>query len=177
MDIRNRVAVVTGGASGIGAACARAFNDAGARVVCLDINEDGAKAVAAEFGGAGYGCDVGDEASVNDAVARIQADVGGIDVFFSNAGISTGGNPLTTPLDVWQSQWEVNVLGHIHAIKAVLPDMLARGEGYLLHTSSMAGILTSPDNLVYATSKHGVVALAEWLAIIVPRQHQLDTLT
>ncbi len=165
MDITNRVAVITGGASGIGAACARRFNDAGARVVCVDINEEGARAVAAEFGGTGYGCDVGNELAVNDLVDKIKSDVGDIDIFFSNAGIATGGGPLDTSLDVWQSQWEVNVMAHLHGIRAVLPDMLARGEGYLLHTASMAGILTSNGNLTYATTKHAVVGLAEWMSI------------
>jgi NAD(P)-dependent dehydrogenase (short-subunit alcohol dehydrogenase family) len=165
MNLNNRVAVITGGASGIGAACARAFHKAGARVVCVDINEDGAKAVADEFGGVGYGCDVGSEASVNDMVARVKADVGDIEVFFSNAGVATGQGPLDTELDVWQSQWDINVMGHLYAIRAVLPDMLERGEGYLLHTASMAGILTTHNNLPYATTKHAVVGLAEWMSV------------
>ena len=165
MDIRNRVTVITGAASGIGAACARAFSELGAKVVCVDLNEAGAKAVADEIGGLGLGCDVGNEASVNAMVAAVKAQVGDIEVFFNNAGIATGGNPLDTPLDVWQTQWEVNVMAHVYAVRAVLPDMLAKGEGYLLHTSSMAGILTTHGNLTYATTKHAVVGLAEWLSI------------
>jgi NAD(P)-dependent dehydrogenase (short-subunit alcohol dehydrogenase family) len=165
MDIRNRVTVITGAASGIGAACARAFSAAGAKVVCVDLNEAGAIAVAKEFGGLGLGCDVGDEASVNAMVATVKAEVGDIEVFFSNAGIATGGNPLDTPLDVWQTQWEVNVMAHVYAVRAVLPDMLEKGQGYLLHTSSMAGILSTHGNLTYATTKHAVVGLAEWLSI------------
>ncbi|MDA0788618.1 MAG: SDR family NAD(P)-dependent oxidoreductase [Proteobacteria bacterium] len=165
MNINNRVAVITGAASGIGAACARAFHQAGARVVCVDINGEGAKAVADEFGGLGLGCDVANENAVADMVTQVKAEVGDIEVFFSNAGIATGGGPLETPLDVWENQWEVNVMAHVHAIRAVLPDMLARGEGYLLHTASMAGILTTHNNLTYATTKHAVVGLAEWMSI------------
>jgi len=68
-------------------------------------------------------------------------------------------------MEEWERQWEVNVMAHVYAIRAVLPSMLARGEGHLLHTASMAGILTSHGNAHYATSKHAVVGLAEWMAI------------
>ncbi|MBT6583373.1 MAG: SDR family oxidoreductase, partial [Gammaproteobacteria bacterium] len=88
-----------------------------------------------------------------------------IDLFFNNAAVATGGNPLNTPIDVWQDQWNINVMAHVYAVRAVLPGMLARGQGYLLHTASMAGILTSQGNLTYATTKHAVVGLAEWLSI------------
>jgi hypothetical protein len=86
-------------------------------------------------------------------------------VFFSNAGVATGADPLTTPIDVWNDQWQINVMSHIYAVRAVLPGMLERGHGYLLHTASMAGLLTSPGNLPYAVTKHAVVGLAEWLSI------------
>jgi NAD(P)-dependent dehydrogenase (short-subunit alcohol dehydrogenase family) len=72
---------------------------------------------------------------------------------------------LTTPIEVWNEQWQINVMSHVYAVRAVLPGMLERGEGYLLHTASMAGILTSAGNLTYATTKHAVVGLAEWLSI------------
>ena len=165
MQFNNRVAVITGGASGIGAACARAFAAKGARIVCLDINGDGAADVAAKFGGTGFGCDVSDNQGVNEAVARIRKDIGEIDLFFSNAGVSTGGDPLETELEIWESQWQINVMAHVHAIRAVLPNMLERGEGYLVHTASMAGYLTTHRNLTYATTKHAVVGLAEWMSI------------
>ena len=86
-------------------------------------------------------------------------------MFFNNAGVATGGDPLTTPIDVWNDQWQINLMSHVYAVRAVLPGMLERGEGYLLHTASMAGILTSQGNLTYAVTKHAVVGLAEWLAI------------
>lgn len=165
MELNNRVCVVTGGASGIGAATARAFAARGARVVVTDINIDGARSVADEINGIAIACDVSIESEVNNLVAETEKQLGDIDIFFNNAAVATGGNPLTTPIDVWQDQWNINVMSHVYAVRAVLPKMLERGEGYLLHTASMAGILTSHGNLTYATTKHAVVGLAEWLSI------------
>lgn len=165
MELDNRVCVVTGGASGIGAATCRAFSAKGARVVVTDINMEGARQVAEEIGGLAIACDVSVEAEVNNLVAESEKQLGPIDLFFNNAAVATGGNPLNTPIDVWQDQWNINVMAHVYAVRAVLPGMLARGQGYLLHTASMAGILTSQGNLTYATTKHAVVGLAEWLSI------------
>jgi len=165
MELNNRVCVVTGGASGIGAATARAFAAKGARVVVTDINIDGARSVSNEINGIAIACDVSIESGVNALVAETEKQLGDIDIFFNNAAVATGGNPLTTPIDVWQDQWNINVMSHVYAVRAVLPKMLERGEGYLLHTASMAGILTSHGNLTYATTKHAVVGLAEWLSI------------
>ncbi|MBT4619116.1 MAG: SDR family oxidoreductase [Gammaproteobacteria bacterium] len=165
MELDNKVCVVTGGASGIGAATCRAFAAKGARVVVTDINMEGARQVAEEIGGLAIACDVSVEAEVNNLVAESEKQLGPIDLFFNNAAVATGGNPLNTPIDVWQDQWNINVMAHVYAVRAVLPGMLARGQGYLLHTASMAGILTSQGNLTYATTKHAVVGLAEWLSI------------
>ena len=165
MDLNNRVAVVTGAASGIGAATARAFAKQGAKVVVVDVNASGARGVAKEIDGLAIPCNVASEADINALVARTQRELGPIDVFFNNAGVATGGDPLTTPIDVWNDQWQINLMSHVYAVRAVLPGMLERGEGYLLHTASMAGILTSQGNLTYAVTKHAVVGLAEWLAI------------
>jgi NAD(P)-dependent dehydrogenase (short-subunit alcohol dehydrogenase family) len=165
MDLNNRVAVITGAASGIGAATARAFAKQGAKVVVVDVNASGARAVAKEVGGLVIACNVANEADINALVAQTQRELGPIDVFFNNAGVATGGDPLTTPIHVWNDQWQINLMSHVYAIRAVLPGMLERGEGYLLHTASMAGILTSQGNLTYAVTKHAVVGLAEWLAI------------
>jgi NAD(P)-dependent dehydrogenase (short-subunit alcohol dehydrogenase family) len=165
MELDNKVCVITGGASGIGAATCRAFSAKGARVVVTDINMEGARQVAEEIGGLAIACDVSVEAEVNNLVAETEKQLGPIDLFFSNAAVATGGNPLDTPIDVWQDQWNINVMSHVYAVRAVLPGMLDRGQGYLLHTASMAGILTSQGNLTYATTKHAVVGLAEWLSI------------
>ena len=98
-------------------------------------------------------------------VAKVASRLGPVDICFSNAGIATGGDVLTTEPEVWDEQWAINVMAHVYAVRAVLPGMLARGSGYLVHTASMAGILTSHGNVTYATTKHAVVGLAEWLSI------------
>ncbi len=165
MQFQDKVAVVTGGASGIGAACCRNFAARGARVVVADLNGDGANAVAAEFGGLGIGCNVGDEGEVDALVAKVEDALGPIDILFNNAGINSGREILNTDLSVWSDQWQVNLMAHVYAVRAVLPGMIERGAGYLLHTASMAGILMSHGNLPYTVSKHAVVGLAEYLAV------------
>jgi len=165
MELQGKVAVVTGGGSGIGAACCRAFAAEGARVAVVDRVADGATAVASGLDGLAVVADIGSEGAVDDLVARVEAELGPIDVFFNNAGIATGGDPIETPLADWQEQWEINLMSHVYAVRAVLPKMLERGSGHLLHTASMAGILTSQGNCTYAVTKHAVVGLAEWLAI------------
>jgi NAD(P)-dependent dehydrogenase (short-subunit alcohol dehydrogenase family) len=165
MNLAGKVCVITGAASGIGAACARAFAGQGAKVVAVDVNAEGTRAIAHEIGGLAIPCDVSDETAVNELVVLAEQEYGPVDVFFSNAAVATGGGPLDTPIEVWQRQWEINVMAHVYAVRAVLPGMLERGEGYLIHTASMAGILTSQGNLTYATTKHAVVGLAEWLSI------------
>jgi NAD(P)-dependent dehydrogenase (short-subunit alcohol dehydrogenase family) len=165
MEFDGKVSIVTGGGSGIGAASAREFAARGAKVVVADINEQGATEVAEAIGGLAVACNVGREADINRLVATTEEAYGPIDIFFSNAGIATGSDPLETDIAVWNEQWDVNLMAHVYAVRAVLPAMLARGSGYLLHTASMAGILTSQRNLPYAVTKHAVVGLAEWLSI------------
>ena len=164
MEIRGKVAVVTGGASGIGRAMCRRFAANGARVVVTDVNEEPARAVASEIGGLGVRCDVGSEEDVLRLVREAESAYGPIDLFVSNAGIATGGDPISTPNEVWDRQWQVNFMAHVYATRAVLPGMLERGSGYLVHTASMAGILSTPGNSTYAATKHAVVGFAEWLA-------------
>jgi NAD(P)-dependent dehydrogenase (short-subunit alcohol dehydrogenase family) len=165
IELKDKVVVITGGASGIGAASCRAFAAGGARVAVVDRNRHGSEAVAEEIGGVALECDVSDEAAVRRMVADVESQLGPIDILYSNAGIATGADILSTTPDVWSNQWAVNVMAHVYGVRAVLPGMLARGSGYLVHTASMAGILTSHGNVVYATTKHAVVGLAEWLSI------------
>lgn len=165
MDFRGKTCVVTGGASGIGAACSRAFADLGANVVIADVNDEGANAVADVINGRSVHCDVGKESDIKAAVELAETAFGPVDLFFSNAGIATGGNPLETDIQDWHDQWDINVMAHVYAIRAVLPGMLERGSGYFVHTSSMAGILTTHGNVLYASTKHAVVAIAEWMSI------------
>jgi NAD(P)-dependent dehydrogenase (short-subunit alcohol dehydrogenase family) len=165
MQFKDKVTVVTGGASGIGAASARNFAARGAKVVVADLNGEGAAAVAADIGGIAQACDVSKEADINALVKAAEEAYGPVDIFFSNAAVATGSDPLSTDIKVWNDQWQINVMAHVFAVRAVLPGMLERGSGYLIHTASMAGILTSHGNLPYAVTKHAVVGLAEWLSV------------
>jgi NAD(P)-dependent dehydrogenase (short-subunit alcohol dehydrogenase family) len=166
MDPAGRHIVVTGAASGIGRACARAFADAGARVTVSDIDEQGAIETARETRGHAVTADVGREADIEALIASAQEANGTIDAFFSNAGITgpPGGPPDLTDED-WDLLWRVNVQSHIWAAKHLLPDMLEREDGYLLSTASAAGVLTQLGALGYAATKHAAVAVAEWIDI------------
>jgi NAD(P)-dependent dehydrogenase (short-subunit alcohol dehydrogenase family) len=165
MEPRDRVVVVTGGASGIGRGLAERFQREGARhVVVADRDEGGAKAVAAAVGGSGFGLDVSDETALRDLVAATEREHGRIDLFVSNAGFVTIGG-LEAPVEDLQRMWEVHVLAHLYAARAVLPGMIERGEGYLLNTASAAGLLSQIGSLAYSVTKHAAVALAEWIAI------------
>ena len=171
MEVRDRVCVVTGGGSGIGRALCQRFAADGARaVVVVDRQAEAAAEVADAIGGRAEVVELGVEAEVTAMLTTVENDLGPIDVLCNNAGIASGGDPLSTPIDEWQRQWDVNVMSHVHAIRAVLPGMLARGEGHILHTASMAGILTSHGNAPYAVSKHAVVGLAEWMSITYHHQ-------
>jgi NAD(P)-dependent dehydrogenase (short-subunit alcohol dehydrogenase family) len=165
MEIRGKVAVVTGGASGIGAALARRFAQEGAAgVVVADLDEAGAQGVAAEIGGIAIRTDVSDEAQVQALIARATQHYGRVDILCSNAGLAVGGGLQASNAD-WQRLWEVNLMAHVYGARAVVPQMLDRGEGYLLQTASAAGLLSHPESAVYAVTKHAAVALAEWLSI------------
>jgi NAD(P)-dependent dehydrogenase (short-subunit alcohol dehydrogenase family) len=165
MKMKDRVAIVTGGASGIGKAVAERFKTEGARhVVVADRDEKGARAVADRVGGTGIGMDVAHEGSVRALVDRITREQGGVDLFFSNAGYGSVGG-LEVPNDEFQRMWEVHVMAHVYAARAVLPQMIQRGEGYLLSTASAAGLLSQIGSVSYAVTKHAAVALAEWIAI------------
>jgi NAD(P)-dependent dehydrogenase (short-subunit alcohol dehydrogenase family) len=164
MQLNDKVSVITGAASGIGAACARKFANEGAKLVIVDIDESKSREVATEVGGIAFTCDLNDPSAISNMISEVERTIGPIDLLFNNAGIATGRGPLDTDLEEWQRQWNVNLMSHVHAVRAVLPSMLEREEGYILHTASMAGILSTHDNLPYAVSKHAVVGLAEWLA-------------
>lgn len=164
MKIRDKVAVVTGGGNGIGAAMAHRFAAEGARaVVVADLDGDAASRVAAEIGGLGLAVNVAREQELAELVERAVATYGHIDLFCSNAGISIGKGLESSDAD-WEKAWSVNLMAHVYAARAVVPHMLERGEGYLLQTASAAGLLSISD-ASYAVTKHGAVAFAEWLSI------------
>jgi NAD(P)-dependent dehydrogenase (short-subunit alcohol dehydrogenase family) len=166
MKVEGKICVVTGGASGIGAALVRRFAaDGAAGIVVVDRNAEGAAAVAESVGGLAHACDLGVEAEVNAMVAAAFERYGRVDVLCNNAGIANDQDFLESTIEPWDQQWAVNVMSHVYAVRAVLPSMLERGEGYLQHTASMAGILTTHGAAAYASTKHAVVGLAEWLSI------------
>jgi NAD(P)-dependent dehydrogenase (short-subunit alcohol dehydrogenase family) len=159
------VVVVTGGANGIGRALAERFAAEGARaVVVADLDEAGAGSVAGSLAsGHALALDVADPDAVRDAVERVETEIGAIDVWCSNAGIvSLEG--LSDDAD-WDRNWRVNVLAHVYAARHALPRMVSRGAGHFLVTASAAGLLSEMDTAPYTVTKHGAVALTEWLAI------------
>lgn len=165
MDIAQRVVVITGAGSGIGEALARATTAAGAaHVVVADLNGNEARRVAADVGGTAAELDVRDERALVDLVDRTEQAHGPIGLFASNAGyVTTAG--LEDTNERIQAMWEVHVMAHIYAARAVLPQMIANEGGYLLNTASAAGLLTQIGSLAYSVTKGAAVSLAEWLAI------------
>lgn len=167
MELQDRVAVVTGGARGIGLAMVQAFLDAGARAVAVvDLDTPHLTAAADSLDGRAstHAVDVTEPGALERLVTDVESSVGPIDLFVSNAGIGSGAGLDASP-EQWDQIWRVNVLAHVQAAQAVLPPMLARGEGYLLSTASAAGLLTQIGDLPYSVTKHASVAVAEWLAI------------
>jgi NAD(P)-dependent dehydrogenase (short-subunit alcohol dehydrogenase family) len=167
MELTDRNVVVTGAGSGIGAAVARRFARERPRALVLaDLNLEGVQTVADEVGGVAVQTDVGREDEIQALVARAREAGGPVDVFFSNAGIpGPDGGPPESSNEEWDQAWRVNVLAHVWAARALLPEMTERGEGYLVSTASAAGILTQVGAIVYSVTKHAAVAVAEWLNI------------
>jgi len=166
MQLTDKVVVVTGGANGIGRALCLRFAAEGTRgVVVADVDPEGARQVAGRIGGLAIPTDVRQEADVVRLVDKATAAFGPIDLFCSNAGIAGEPGGVNVANDAWQRIWDVNVMAHVYAARAVLPQMLARGQGYLLQTASAAGLLTQIGAAPYSVTKHAAVAFAEWLAI------------
>ncbi len=168
MRLEDKVAVVTGGAAGIGRALAKRFKAEGARVVVVvDQDASGADLVAGEIGGVGMAADVSVEEDIIRVTTETERRFGRIDLFCSNAGIACEdpSNAASTSNDVWDRMWGVNVMAHIYAARAALPAMLERGEGYFLNTVSAAGVLSHPNSAPYATTKHAALGFAESLSI------------
>lgn len=169
MQVKDKVVIVTGGASGIGKALCQRFAAEGARaVVVSDINREGVDQVAAGIRGQTESMavvtNVAREEQVSELVQATLDQFGQIDLMCSNAGIFTpGGEEVAT--EEWQKIWDINLMSHVFAARAVLPHMLERGEGYLLNTASAAGLLSQIGSAPYAVTKHAAVGFAEWLSI------------
>lgn len=165
MEMKGKVIVVTGGGGGIGAGLLRRFAKEGAAgLVVADLDPGKTAAVAAEVGGLAVPTDVSKEAEVQALIERATQRFGRVDVLCSNAGIIRDGG-IDTPDAEWQRCWDVNLMAHVYGARAVLPQMVSRGEGYLLNTASAAGLLAHPGSATYNVTKHAAVSLAEWLAI------------
>lgn len=166
MRLQDKHVVITGAAGGIGRALAHRFSAEGARaVVVADYDESSTRLTAAELGGLAVHADVSREEEVQRLIATATDAYGPIDVFVSNAGVGgAAGGPEVADAE-WDRLWRIHVMAHVWAARVLLPQMIARGEGYLVNTASAAGLLTQPSGLVYTTTKHAAVALAEWLSI------------
>lgn len=166
MEVRDRVVLVTGGASGIGAALCRRFADEDAAgIVVADVDTDGAQQVAEEVGGLAVTADVSDPDDVAELVRRARDEYGRIDLLASNAGVGLGAGALEASLEDWERSWGVNVMGHVHLVREVLPAMLERGEGYVLGTVSAAGLLNHILSAPYGATKAAALSFLEWLSI------------
>ena len=171
MDIRGKVAIVTGGASGIGAGMAQRFAAEGARgVVIADVNLQRAEVVARAIDAVAVRCDVSREADIQALVATTRQRFGRVDIYMSNAGIlgHAGGIELEDAL--WDKMWQIHAMAHVWAARAVVPEMVARGEGYFLVTASAAGLLNIVESAPYGVTKHAALAFAEWLRIAYGRR-------
>lgn len=173
MELHDRVIVVTGGGSGIGAAMCRRFAaEAPRAIVVADIDGDAAARVAdairphapQRVAVVARELDVSEPSRMGAVIAETHLEHGTVDLFCSNAGIATGLG-VEAPDSDWDRIWHVNVMAHVHAARALLPTWLEAGEGHLLVTASAAGLLTNLGDAPYSVTKHGAVALAEWLSI------------
>ncbi|MEP3333320.1 SDR family oxidoreductase [Sedimentitalea sp.] len=165
MELKDKIVVVTGAASGIGRALALRFAAEGAKtVVCVDLNLAGAVETAEQIDGVAFEVNVGREGDIAALIDRVERDIGPIDLFCSNAGILTVGG-MEVPNEDWQKIWNINVMSHVWAARHLVPRMIERGGGYLLNTASAAGLLNQVGAAPYGVTKHAAVGLAEWLAL------------
>lgn len=170
MNLKDKIVIVTGGASGIGKAMVERFHAEGARAILVaDLNGEGAEQVAQSVGGLAIRTDVTKEDDIARLVKTAEDAYGRIDLFCSNAGISYTDpdmdNAGAAPDSAWSRGWGVNVMAHVYAARHALSGMIARREGYFLNTVSAAGLLSQIGSAVYSTTKHAAIGFAEHLAI------------
>ena len=167
LEFQDKIVILTGAAGGIGAALAREFAGRGSRLALCDLNAAALEALSGELGALHMVCDVTVESHIQALVAEVEARLGPVDIFFSNAGFSSGepDHAASAPDRIWQASWEVHVMAHVYACRALLPAMRARGQGYLVQMASAAGLLNQIGDAAYSTSKHAAVGFAEALAI------------
>jgi NAD(P)-dependent dehydrogenase (short-subunit alcohol dehydrogenase family) len=163
MNIKDKVAVVTGGASGIGLGLCERFAKEGAHVVLSDRTQEGSEQHAARIGAVPVAADVSREEDIANLVSRTVDHFGRIDLFVSNAGIGIDGD-IDMPTDKWQQIIGVNLMSEIYAARYAIPHMLERGSGYMLNVASAAGLLVIFDTVGYTVTKHAAIGFSEWLA-------------
>jgi len=166
MEVENKRVIITGSANGIGSSLSRVFKERNVKsMILVDLDESNNSKLANELGGIPYKADVGSEDDIIKLVEFAKQEMGGIDIFCSNAGISGAGGLLNTSNEDWSNIWNVNVMSHIHAAKHALPSMLEQGHGYFMNTASAAGLLTQLGAAGYSVTKSAAVSFAEWLKI------------
>jgi NAD(P)-dependent dehydrogenase (short-subunit alcohol dehydrogenase family) len=167
VEIKNKVAVITGAASGIGRGAAARFRQEGA--AGLVLGDLSFKKVEETAEGIKVPCDVSKEADVQNLVREAEKRFGRIDLYFSNAGIVQRGGLDASDAD-WERNWKIHVMAHVYAARAVVEKMAAQGGGYFIVTASAAGLLNIVESATYGVTKHGAVAIAEWLSIAYGRK-------
>ena len=167
MQFDGKSMVITGGGSGIGAAIARAAAARGAQVCVADLDQSRAQTVADEIGGIAALCDVRDEAAIQSLIGKAEAAHGPVDIWVSNAGLGKGdpSHAASQSNDHWELNWQVHVMAHVYAARALLPAMIERRSGYLVNVASAAGLLNQIGDAAYSATKHAAVSFAESLAI------------
>lgn len=167
-----KVALVTGGASGIGLAAARRLRRQGALVVLFDLDDERGRAAAEELDGRFVRLDVAEPAEWASAVGAITDELGGVDLAYLNAGVATGSGVLEEVDDVmYRRIMRANVDGVFYGARAVVPAMERRGGGAIVATASIAGLIAYEPDPVYAMTKHAVVGLVRALAPQLARKH------
>ncbi len=164
MEIAGTIAFVTAAGNGIGEAISRSLAARGARVAVADLDAAAADRVARDISGIALAVDVADRAGLESALDGTTKRLGPIDILVNNAGVAIGGGVEASD-DEWERSWQINLMSQVTATRHLLPQMIQRGSGYLVHTASAAGLLTNLGAAPYAVTKHAVVALAEWLSI------------
>jgi len=170
MEIKDKIIVVTGAASGIGRELVKRFTAEGAKaIMAADINQEGVEETAKMFGCSSRRVDVSNEQDIIDLIEQTEETLGPIDLFCSNAGVGAG-RDLQSPNAEWEFSWNVNVMSHLYAARHMVPRMVERGGGYLMNTASAAGLLNQIAGAAYGTTKHAAVGFGEWVALTYAHQ-------
>ena len=164
MRLEGQTAIVTGGASGIGAATCRRLAAEGAQVAVCDVNLDGAREVAAELNCRDFEMDVTSGYSVRHAVTAVEREVGPVSILVNNAGTDWFGFFKDTDEDLWSRVVDINLMGVMRATHAVLPGMIERGGGRIVNVASEAGRVGSSGSAAYSAAKGGVIAFTKTIA-------------